>query len=163
SEYFAILAVSLTTMVVLNVWTKGYLRMFCLLLGMAVGYAASAALGLLDFSALSPGKGLSLLRFPSLQFLGSRFDASLIAPFAIIAIAGMLNLIANIPYAQRINDADWVRPDFTSLRGGLVGNGVATVISAVIGSMGVNSYGPCIGLSAATGIASRSLAYMIAV
>ena len=162
SEYLAIFAVSLTTMVILNVWTKGYLRMFCLLLGMAVGYAASAALGILDFSAAIP-KGLPLLRFPSLQFMQWRFDASLIAPFAVVAIASILNLMANIPYAQRINDADWVRPGFTSLRGGLVGNGIATIISAVIGSMGVNSYGPSIGLSAATGITSRSLAYMIAI
>jgi xanthine permease XanP len=163
SKYLAILAVSLTTMVILNIWTKGYLRMFCLLLGMAVGYAASAALGVLDFSAVSPSEGLPLLRFPSLQLLQWRFDASLIAPFAVVAVAGILNLIANIPYAQRINDADWVRPDFTSLKGGLVGNGIATVVSAAIGSMGVNSYGPCIGLSAATGITSRSLAYIIAI
>jgi NCS2 family nucleobase:cation symporter-2 len=163
SKYLAILAISLTTMVILNIWTKGYLRMFCLLLGMSVGYAASAALGLLDFSAVIPSEGLPLLRFPSLQLLQWRFDASLIAPFAVVAIAGILNLTANIPYAQRINDADWVRPDFTSLRGGLVGNGIATVISAVIGSMGVNSYGPSIGLSAATGITSRSLAYIIAI
>ena len=163
SKYLAILAISLTTMVILNIWTKGYLRMFCLLLGMSVGYAASAALGLLDFSAVIPSEGLPLLRFPSLQLLQWRFDASLIAPFAVVAIASILNLTANIPYAQRINDADWVRPDFTSLRGGLVGNGIATVISAVIGSMGVNSYGPSIGLSAATGITSRSLAYIIAI
>jgi len=163
SKYLAILAISLTTMVILNIWTKGYLRMFCLLLGMSVGYAASAALGLLDFSAVIPSEGFRLLRFPSLQLLQWRFDASLIAPFAVVAIAGILNLTANIPYAQRINDADWVRPDFTSLRGGLVGNGIATVISAVIGSMGVNSYGPSIGLSAATGITSRSLAYIIAI
>jgi xanthine permease XanP len=163
SEYFAILAVSLATMVILNIWTKGYLRMFCLLLGMAVGYVASAALGILDFSDVIPSEGLPLLRFPSLQLLQWRFDASLIAPFAVVAIAGILNLIANIPYAQRINDADWTRPDLTSLRGGLVGNGIATVISAVIGSMGINSYGPSIGLSAATGITSRSLAYIIAI
>ncbi len=163
SKYLAILAISLTTMVILNIWTKGYLRMFCLLLGMSVGYAASAALGLLDFSAVIPSEGFPLLRFPSLQLLQWRFDASLIAPFAVVAIASILNLTANIPYAQRINDADWVRPDFTSLRGGLVGNGIATVISAVIGSMGVNSYGPSIGLSAATGITSRSLAYIIAI
>jgi NCS2 family nucleobase:cation symporter-2 len=163
SKYLAILAISLTTMVILNIWSKGYLRMFCLLLGMSVGYAASAALGLLDFSAVIPSEGIALLRFPSLQLLQWRFDASLIAPFAVVAIAGILNLTANIPYAQRINDADWVRPDFTSLRGGLVGNGIATVISAVIGSMGVNSYGPSIGLSAATGITSRSLAYIIAI
>ena len=87
----------------------------------------------------------------------------MLAPFAIIAIAGTLNLIANVSYAQRINDADWVRPNFTSLRGGLVGNGIASVISAVIGGMGINSYGPSVGLSAASGITSRSLAYMIAI
>jgi xanthine permease XanP len=165
SEYLAIFAVSLTTMVILNVWTKGYLRMFCLLLGMAAGYGASAALGILDFSAAVPSEGLPLLRFPNLHphLLQWRFDASLIAPFAIVAIAGTLNLIANVSYAQRINDADWVRPSFTSLTGGMVGNGIASVISAVIGSMGINSYGPSVGLSAATGIASRSLAYMIAI
>ena len=162
-EYLAIFAVSLTTMVILNVWTKGYLRMFCLLLGMAVGYAVCAALGILDFSAAVPSEGLPLLRFPSLHLLQWRFDASLFAPFAIVAIAGTLNLIANISYAQRINDADWVRPNFTSLTGGMIGNGIASIISAVIGSMGINSYGVSVGLSAATGIASRSLAYMIAI
>ncbi len=162
-KYLAISAVTLITMVILNVWTKGYLRMFCVLLGMAAGYGASAALGILDFSAAIPSTGLPLLRFPSLQFLQWRFDASLIAPFAVVAIAGILNLIANISYAQRINDADWVRPDFTSLRGGPVGNGIATVISDGIGSMGLNSYGVSIGLSAATGITSRSLAYIIAI
>ncbi len=163
SEYFTIFAISLTTMVILNVWTKGYLRMFCLLLGMVVGYAASVALGLLDFFATVPRDGLPLLRFPSLHLLQWRFDASMLAPFAIIAIAGTLNLIANVSYAQRINDADWVRPNFTSLRGGLAGNGIASVISAVIGGMGINSYGPSVGLSAASGITSRSLAYMIAI
>ena len=163
SEYFAIFAISLTTMVILNVWTKGYLRMFCLLLGMVVGYAACAALGILDFFATVPQGGLPLLRFPSLHLLQWRFDASMLAPFAIIAIAGTLNLIANVSYAQRINDADWVRPNFTSLRGGLGGNGIASVISAVIGGMGINSYGPSVGLSAASGITSRSLAYMIAI
>lgn len=163
TKYLAAAAITLTTMVILNVWTKGYLRMFCVLLGMAMGYAASAALGILDFSTAIPSNGLPLLRFPSLQLLQWRFDASLFAPFVIVALAGTLNLIANIPYAQRINDADWVRPDFTSLRGGMVGNGLATVISAVIGGMGINTYSVSIGLSAATGITSRSVAYIIAI
>ena len=163
SQHLTIFTISLLTMVILNIWTKGYLRMFCLLLGMVAGYGASAALGMLDFSAAIPSNGLPLLRFPRLQFLQLRFDLSLVAPFAVVAIAGILNLIANIPYAQRINDADWVRPDFTSLRGGLAGNSIATIISAVIGTMGVNSYGVGIGLSAATGVTSRSLAYIIAI
>jgi NCS2 family nucleobase:cation symporter-2 len=162
-ENLAIAGVSLTTMVILNVWTKGYLRMFCVLFGMAVGYAASAALGLLDFSAAISSKGLPLLRFPSLDLLQWRFDATLVAPFAIVAVAGTLHLMGNISTAQRINDADWVRPHFTSLTRGQVGNGIATIISAMIGSLGINSYSSSIGLSLATGITSRSLAYIISI
>ena len=161
SEYLAIAVVSLMTMVILNVWTRGYLRMFCVLLGMAVGYGASAALGILDFSAANPSGGLPLLRFPNLYPLQWRFDASLIAPFAIVAIAGTLHLMGNISTAQRINNADWVRPNFTSLIGGQVGNGIASIISAMIGSLGINSYSSSIGLSVATGITSRSIAYII--
>jgi len=163
SENLAIAAVSLTTMVILNVWTKGYLRMFCVLLGIALGYGASAALGLLDFSTAVPSQGLPLLRFPSLHFLQWRFDISLFAPFIIVAIAGTLHLIGNISIAQRINDADWVRPNFASLSRGLLGNGIASAISAMIGSLGINSYSSSIGLSVATGITSRSLAYIIAI
>lgn len=162
-KYLAIFAGSLTTMVVLNIWTKGYLRMFCVLLGMAVGYGASAALGIVDFSAAVPSNGLPLLRFPSVYLLQWHFDASLLAPFVIVTIAGTLNLIANMTYAQRINDADWVRPNFTSMIGGMVGNGAASVISAAIGGMGVDSYGTSVGLSAATGITSRALGYIIAI
>jgi NCS2 family nucleobase:cation symporter-2 len=163
SESLAIAIASLATMVILNVWTKGYLRMFCVLLGIAVGYGASAGLGLLDFSAAMPSQGLPLLRFPSLHLLQWRFDAGLVAPFAIVAIAGTLHLMGNISTAQRINDADWVRPNFASLSGGLVGNGIASIISAMIGSLGINSYSSSIGLSAATGITSRSLAYIISI
>jgi xanthine permease XanP len=163
SEYLAIAVVSLMTMVILNVWTKGYLRMFCVLFGMAVGYGASSALGILDFSAANPSGGLPLLRFPSLYLLQWRFDASLIAPFAIVAIAGTLHLMGNISTAQRINDADWVRPNFTSLSRGLFGNGIASIISAMIGSLGINSYSSSIGLSVATGITSRSIAYIISI
>jgi NCS2 family nucleobase:cation symporter-2 len=163
SEYLAIAVVSLMTMVILNVWTKGYLRMFCVLFGMAVGYGASAALGILDFSTANPSGGLPLLRFPSLYLLQWRFDASLIAPFAIVAIAGTLHLMGNISTAQRINDADWVRPNFTSLSRGLFGNGIASIISAMIGSLGINSYSSSIGLSVATGITSRSIAYIISI
>ena len=163
SEYLAIFAVSLTTMVILNVWTKGYLRMFCVLVGMAVGYGASGALGVLDFSGAVPSAGLPLLRFPSLHFLRWRFDVSLIAPFAVVAIASILNLIANISTAQRINDAEWARPNFKSLSRGMAGNGIASIMSAAIGGLGINSYSSSVGLSAATGVTSRSLAYIICI
>ena len=56
--------------------------------------------------------------------------------------------------------ASWVARFF--MIGGMVGNGVASVISAAIGGMGVNTYGISVGLSA-TGIAGRALGYIIAI
>ena len=46
----AVAAISLGTMVALNVWAGGFLRMFCALLGMIVGYAVAALLGILTGS-----------------------------------------------------------------------------------------------------------------
>ena len=163
STYLAIAAVSLMTMVILNVWTKGYARTFCVLIGMIVGYSCSAAFGILDLSAAVPSEGLHLLHVPALHFLEWHFDAALFAPFAIVALAGALHLMGNVSTAQRINDTDWVRPNFDSLRGGLAGNGLASVLCGLIGCPGVNSYSSSIGLSTATGITSRSLAYVISI
>jgi xanthine permease XanP len=130
---------------------------------MVIGYSASAAFGILDLSAAVPSEGLHLLRVPALHFLEWHFDAALFAPFAIVALAGALHLMGNVSTAQRINDTDWVRPNFDSLSGGLAGNGLASVICGLIGSPGVNSYSSSIGLSTATGITSRSLAYVISI
>jgi NCS2 family nucleobase:cation symporter-2 len=150
-------------MVALNVWTKGYTRMFCVLFGIVVGYAAAAAFGELDLYAAIPSESLHVVGLPGFRFLECRFDAAALAPFAVVAIAGTLHLMGNISTAQRINDADWVRPNFGSLSTGLAGNGLASVICGLIGSLGVNSYSSSIGLSTATGITSRSLAYVVGI
>src|SRR5258708_17309731 len=63
---------------------------------------------------------------------------------------------------QRITDADWVRPDMPSISGGIRGDGVSTAIAGLVCSFGV-AIGPAnAGLVAATGAASRVIAYPIA-
>ena len=161
--YLVVAGISLVTMIVLNIWTKGYTRMFCVLIGMGVGYAVSAAVGIVDLSAAVPAGGLDLVRPPHFRFIQIRFDPTELAAFIIVALAGTLHLMGNISTAQRINDDDWIRPDFRSLSGGLAGNGVAAVLCGLAGSLGINSYTSCIGVSTATGITSRSVAYAIGV
>lgn len=155
----AIATVSLGTMIVLNVWTKGLLRILCALLGMLVGCAASALLGQLDVTAL--GAGAALLRLPALHFPGWTFDAALLAPFVTVAVASTLQTLGNVSTAQRINDTDWVRPSFRSLSGGVAANGVASVFGGLVGTPGVNVYTACVGLSGAMGITSRRVGYAV--
>lgn len=156
--YLAVAGLSVVTMIVLNVWTHGYTKMFCVLIGMVVGYVASAALGMLEVAAAVPAE-LPMLRVPHLQNASWQFDGLLLAPFAVVAVATTLRAMGDISNAQRLNDPGWVRPGFRSMAGGVASNGIASAFCGLVGSLGVNSYSACIGLSGATGITSRVVGY----
>jgi xanthine permease XanP len=162
-EYLVISALSLATMAALNVWAKGYAKMFCVLIGMAIGYATSAAFGALDFSAAMPSGGLAILRLPSVGYIHYRVDTFTLAPFVVAAFASTLRVMGDVTNCQRINDKDWVRPNFASMAGGVAANGLASIICGLAGALGPNSYSSCIGLSAATGITSRTVGYAVGI
>ena len=162
-DYLVISALSLAAMAGLNVWAKGYAKMFCVIIGMVVGYAASAALGVLDFSAAMPSAGLAILRLPSIGYISYRFDIFALAPFVVAAFASTLRVMGDVTNCQRINDKDWVRPDFASMAGGVAANGFASIVCGLAGALGPNSYSSCIGLSAATGITSRTVGYTVGI
>jgi NCS2 family nucleobase:cation symporter-2 len=155
----AVAAIALTTMVVLNIWGFGFLKLFCVLVGIGVGFASSLALGVLDTSAMAPQAGLEFLRFPELGHLGWAFDITCLVPFAVAAVAATLRIMGDVSNAQRLDDAEWVRADFKSLTGAVAGNGVASAFCGLVGSPGINSYSTSIGLAGATGVTSRSVGF----
>jgi len=157
--YLVIAGFTLVTMIVLNIWTKGYSKLFCVLIGIVAGYVASAFAGIVDFSTLVPEGGLSILQLPKIASFGWRFDVTLLAPFAVAAVATTLRTMGDVSNAQRLNDMDWVRPSFTSLAGGVAANGLGSLFSGLVGSSGVNSNSSSVGLSNAMGITSRNVGF----
>ncbi len=155
----AVAGITLTTMVVLNIWASGFLKLICVLIGIAVGFAASMVFGLFEASALAPQEGVGLLRLPAIEHLGWSFDLTSVVPFAVAAIAATLRIMGDVSNAQRLDDAEWVRPNFGSLTGAVTANGVASAFCGLVGSPGMNSYSASIGLASATGITSRSVGY----
>jgi NCS2 family nucleobase:cation symporter-2 len=153
--------VTLVTMLSLNVWGRGHLKMFSVLIGALVGDATSVGLGLSEFQPVVIGDGFSVLRLPRFDQVGYAFDAALVLPFAVVALAGTLNLIGDVSTAQKINNADWVRPELRSLSGGLASNGVASIVSGLVGSPGINTLSSSVGLCGASGVTSRSVGYWI--
>jgi xanthine permease XanP len=163
TDYVIVAGISLATMIVLNIWTKGYGKMFCVLIGMVVGYAASAAFGMLDLTNVLPKEGISLVRLPQVDHVSWSFDLMLLAPFAVASLAATLRAMGDISNAQRLNDSEWVRPKFSSLAGGVFANGVAVAICGLLGTCGLNTYSSSIGLSGATGVTSRNVGYAIGI
>ncbi len=150
--------VTLATMVALNVWATGLARMLCALIGLVVGYVAAAFAGLMD-GAFAPVAAAPWLALPLPTHLAWAFDPTLIAPFAITAIAAALKAAGTIAICQRMNDADWVRPDMKTTTGGVLADGVSTAIAGALGAVGTNTSTPAVGLAQATGVGSRRVAW----
>ena len=159
--HFVVAALTLGTMVGLSVWGRGIPRLFCALIGMAVGYATAVANGALTAADLRMVESASLLAPPGFAAHGWAWDATLVLPFAVAALANCVRTIGDITICQKINDADWVRPDMRSISGGALATGVTNVLAGVVGAHGVSTSTNCIGLAAATGVASRRVGYAI--
>ncbi len=153
---------SLATMIGLNIWNKGRLRLFCILAGMAVGYALSGLTGHISAASVDGVLAQPLLALPSVSHLAWAFDWSLVIPFAVSGLAAAMSATAVVTTYQRLNDADWVRPEPRSIAGGIFGDGIAAVVAGLLGTHGLTISTANVGLVAATGVASRRIAFVIA-
>lgn len=153
---------TLAMMIGLNLWTKGMLRMFCALIGMIAGYLLAVWLGLGSRVELDAIGSMPLVALPRFDHVAWSFDVALALPFVVAGVAAAMNTSANVTIFQRINDADWVRPDLPSISRGTLADGLAASTSGLLGSYGLSTVAASVGVIVATGVASRRIAYAIA-
>ena len=140
----------------LSVWGRGVLRWACVLIAMAAGTVLAAGLGRLhEVSGLA---AMPLLGVPAFGSIGLDFDWALLPAFLVAALASSLKTVGLVTGLQRLNDADWSRPEPRSLAGGVMGDGIATALAGLLGAPGVNMSASNTALQAATGVTSRVIA-----
>jgi len=159
--HFSVAAVTLGTMVGLSVWSHGGLRLFCALIGMAAGYAVAAVSGVLTTADLQTVQSAPLVSAPGIAVHGWSWDASLAIAFGVAALSNCVRAIGDVTICQKINNADWVRPDMRSISGGALASGLTNILGGVLGGHGVSTYTSSVGLAAATGVTSRQVGYAI--
>jgi NCS2 family nucleobase:cation symporter-2 len=152
--------IALAGMIGLNVWGSGLPRMLCALIGLALGYLAAGISGLLGAS-LTMIDQVPWVGLPDWKGLAWSFDPWLAIPFAIASIATAMKAAGTITVAQRINDAGWVRPGMYGITRGVLSDGLASALAGAVGTFGVNTATPSVGLSSATGVASRQVALAV--
>jgi NCS2 family nucleobase:cation symporter-2 len=155
-------AVSIGVMIGLNIWNKGRLRLFCILIGMLVGYLSSGFTGHITAAQITGLLALPVFALPSVAHISYAFDLSMLIPFAVSGLAAAMSTTAVITTYQRLNDADWVRPEMKSISGGIFGDGIAATVAGLLGTYGLVVSTANVGLVAATGVASRRIAYVVA-
>ena len=153
-------AVSFAFMVGTNIWGRGNLRQYCLLIGICVGYSLSYILGFFSQADFEQLRQSSWIALPHMINLRWSFDVTLLAPFLIAALCSSLKCIGDITTCQKINDAEWKRPDTHNISKGILAESVKTIIGGVIGGLAHTTCSSNIGLSVATGATSRIIAYV---
>lgn len=158
---YAVAAATLGLMVGLNVWTTGASKIFCALIGLMAGYLLSIMAGVLPAVDMQRLAAAPVVHLPAIDHLGWAFDAELVVPFLVAAVAACLRAIGDLTICQKTNDADWVRPDFQSISGGAMANGLGTALAGLMGTVGLNTSTSNVGLAGATGVTSRGVAFAV--
>ncbi|MDT8903585.1 uracil-xanthine permease family protein [Anaeroselena agilis] len=154
-------AMTLGVMVGANVWGKGAVRQYSVLIGMIGGYLASYATGSLTGEHLARLSEVPLVAAPDISHVGWAFDPAMALPFLVAVVCSSLKTVGNITTCQKANDPEWKRLEMKSARGGLLTEGLATTLSGLVGGMGHNTSSGSIGLAIATGVTSRRLGVFV--
>lgn len=158
-EYLSISILTLMTMIGVNIWSKGKLRLYCVIIGMTIGYIASSVTGVLSAADWKHVLNTPFFALPDAgvaRFKWS-FDWSLLIPFMIVALCGSLKSVGNILTCQKINDDDWKEADMNNIGKGLFAEAIGIMSAGLLGGMATDTSSSNIGLSAATGATSRRI------
>jgi xanthine permease XanP len=154
-------AVTLLVMVTLNVWSAGKIRLYGVLIGLVVGYALSAIMGLLTLRAFDNVATMPWLGLPVLDGMWEiSFSWSLVPVFVIASICGALKSFGNLVLCEKVNDDDWSAPDIPRAGRGLMADGITVAACGLLGGMASDTSASNVSLSMASGATSRWIAYV---
>lgn len=154
------LAAVFTLMVVvgLNHFSKGFLKLASILVGIIAGYIFSACLGLVDLSGI---QSAGIFQLPKPLHFSIRFD-----PSACIAI-GILFAVNSI---QAIGDFSATTvgsmnrdPETRELQGGIVMYGLSNILDAFLGGLPTATYSQNVGIVTTTKVINRCVLGLAAV
>jgi xanthine permease XanP len=150
--------ITLGLMIGINIWSRGRIRLYCVLIGMAVGYLISYPFGILGSADIARVWRAPFIALPDRSHISWSFDVSLLVPFLIASLASSLKTVGDLMTTQKVNDDAWVKADMKSISGGLLADGIGCMFSGMLGGLGTSTSSSNVGMSAATGATSRRIA-----
>ena len=155
----SIASIAFFIMVGVTVWGSSRLRLYGVLIGVLVGSVCAYASGLVTNDDLSRLEQAALVSLPSFTGEGWSFSGALIFPFLVTVLASSLKAVGDLTTCQKINDAEWKRPDMQSISGGILAEACGVMLSGSVGNMGQSTSSANVGLSIATGATSRRIGF----
>jgi xanthine permease XanP len=150
-------AVSLLIMVLCNLWGRGFVKIYCLIIGMFTGWILALIIDPEYWQNLVSVKDSPFFALPKFNSLLNpvTFKFNLLIPLVVIAIGSTLKTFGNLLASQKMSEPELNEVNFVPIRNGIIADGLATTISGLLGSMAVDTSSSNIGLAGATKVLSR--------
>lgn len=143
--------ITFVTIVVISVFGKGFFKIIPFIIAIIVGYIASIIFGIVDVKEVF--KDISFFQAPDFVFLGTyKLDFSAALLFLSIAFVTIAEHIGDHVVLGEITQKDFIEDP--GLKNTLVGDGIATFVSAALGGPANTTYGENTGVVAMTRVGS---------
>lgn len=156
-EHGVVFLVTLLTIVLILLFTKGMARLWAALLGVLVGTAAAAILGHIDYGPVlaAPWIGFPSRSWPGLSVSLDAQFLSLIPAFVLISLVACMETYADAISVQRTVYRTPRPIDFRAVQGAINADGVGSMFAGLLGTVPNTVFSASIAVGEITGVASR--------
>ena len=158
SEWFgnprswAVALITLAVVVFLNNFTKGILKLASILIGMVVGYIIAYFVGIVDLSGVSGAAWFALPQFMPFEI---KFVPSACVSLAIVYVVNAVQTIGDLS-STTMGGMDRLPTD-KELSGGIIGQGVMSIVGAFFGGLPTASYSQNVGIVTVNRVINRAV------
>lgn len=143
SSDWLLAVVAFVIVTIVSVFAKGFVKIIPVIIGLLGGYLFAVVLGRVDFSPITAAAWVGLPNFTI-----AKFDATAIMTVAPIALATMVEHIGDVLAIGATVDKDFMKDP--GLHRTLIGDGLATSLSAMFGGPANTTYSENTGVLALT-------------
>ena len=150
-------AITVVIILLINIFTKGFIKSISILIGLVVGTAIAASMGLVDFS---PVAAAPIVHIPTPLYFGTpTFEISSIVMMCIIATVSM---VESTGVYLALSDITNDPINSTRLRNGYRAEGLAVLLGGIFNTFPYTGFSQNVGLVKLSGIKTRLPIYYAA-
>lgn len=147
---WAVALFTLSVVIFLNYFTKGSIKLASILIGMTAGYVLSIFLGMVSFDTV---RSAGIFQAPMPLHFGLEFNVTAIISMSIIYVVNAVQAIGDLS-ATTGGGLDRVPTD-NELSGGIIGNGLSSIVGALFGCMPTSTYSQNVGIVTLTKVINK--------
>ena len=144
--------ITLAAVFVLTNFTKGICKLGAILIGMIVGYIVALPLGLVDFSGVGSAQWVALPQFMPFEI---KFVPAACVSLGIVYVVNAVQTIGDLS-STTMGSMDRMPTD-KELSGGIIGQGVMSILGAFFGGLPAATYSQNVGIVTVNKVINRAV------